>query len=286
MGRGRAAAAGLVLRPPAGPLRDPLRLRRQARRACPLGLRGHAGLRLASAQRRATPSPHISLSAHICPHLPISPAASLGARRLRDSAPWRRARPSPLDRAATSSASIGALLRVLPGHSCAVNSVSWRPEPPIPRFLAAPPRPPLLSGGRPCIGARPRRTCLPRLPTTTLSAFGGCRHPRFRRLARRRLAVPAPAGPRLRGCEGLSALRSLQLCIVERGAGDLERVAEIYQGSSRGQRPPALAPRWPGSRHSAMWETRRKQKGETVWLCLCAMAADTRQERIHQKRQM
>ena len=39
------------------------------------------------------------------PHLPTSPAASLGARRLRDSAPWRRARPSPLDWAATSPAS-------------------------------------------------------------------------------------------------------------------------------------------------------------------------------------
>ena len=104
------------------------------------------------------------------------------------------------------------------------------------------------------VGARPRRTCLPRLPTTTLSESGGCRHPQFRRLARRRLAVPAPARPRLRGCEGLSALRSLQLCIVERGAGDLERVAEIYQGSQRPEAP-ALAPRWPGSRHSALCET-------------------------------
>ena len=240
---------------------------------------------------RADLGAHLPISPPISPYLPVSPAASLGALRHLPISPHISPYlpPPPAARGGSATARhgdvpvpplltgrppprpLGALLRKLPGHSCAVNSVSWRPEPPIPRFLAAPPRPPLLSGGRPCIGARPRRTCLPRLPTTTLSAFGGCRHPRFRRLARRRLAVPAPAGPRLRGCEGLSALRSLQLCIVERGAGDLERVAEISK-AARGQR----LPRWhPAGRLQALCDVRNtaKAKGRNL------MAADTRQGR-------
>ena len=62
------------------------------------------------------------------PHLPTSPAASLGARRLRDSAPWRRARPSPLDWAATSPAS--RRLLSLPPPSTQILSLPPRvPEP-------------------------------------------------------------------------------------------------------------------------------------------------------------